>query len=192
MRLLQLLMAAAELGVTDSFRPFYEEYYQYLYNFIRKMVPEEETAQDLTQEAFTRILKNWARCTDARDRKNYLFTIAVNLCRDHARSGRQKKGHVSLELVADALADDRAHGRETARRTELEELEAVLGTLIAGLPEEERLVLHMKRLEGMSYEDISGITGQPVRTLKRRVRSALDRLVAELGRMGILAEEVRQ
>lgn len=190
MRLLQLLMTAAVLGVTDSFHPFYEEYYRYLYNFIRKMVPEEETAQDLTQEAFTRILKNWSRCTEEKDRKNYLFTIAANLCRDHARSSRQKKGHVPLELVAGSLADP--YGGAAEDRAGLEELETVLQRLLAALPEEERLVLQMKRIEGMTYEDISAVTRIPVRTLKRRVRNTLDSLVAALDRMGILAEEVLQ
>ena len=190
MCLLQLLMAAAALGVTESFRPFYEEYYRYLYNFIRKMVPEEETAQDLTQEAFTRVLKNWQRCTDGKDRKNYLFTTAANLCRDHARSSRQKRGHVPLELVAGSLADP--HGGAAEHRTGLEQLEAVLQRLLAALPEEERLVLQLKRVEGMTYEDISAMTRIPVRTLKRRVKSTLDSLVAALDRMGILAEEVLQ
>ena len=192
MRLFQLLIVAEALDVTETFRPFYEEYFQYLYNFIHKMIPEEETAQDLTQEAFTRILKNWQRFTDGKDRKSYLFTIAVNLCRDQARSSLRKKQHIPLELVAEMLEDRSTHSRETQRRTELEELEGILKTLIAQLPEEERMILHMKRLEGMSYDEISGITGQPVRTLKRRVRSALDRLIEEMNKMGILAKEVLQ
>ena len=189
MNLLQILMQAGLTAPPDGFELFYTEYYDYLYNFVLKMVFHRESAHDLTQETFTRILRQWGKLKSERDRKNYLFTIATNLCRDRARK-KDKAQHLPLEPFEDFLEAEQDHGSRVERRAELQQFEEILEQLVLKLPEEERMLLYMKRLDNMTYENMSRVTGISVRTLKRRVKSILDGLTAAMERQGILAGEV--
>ena len=56
-----------------------------------------------------------------------------------------------------------------------------LGAALGRLPPEQREVVHLKAFEGLTFQEIAGLTGESINTVAGRYRYALDRLRAELG-----------
>lgn len=187
MRLIPLLMA---LGVVDPHGRFVALYTKYngpLYAFIYKMVQDEEEAMDLVQDSFARLLNSGKQLDDETRFRNYLYTIAVNLVRDRGRRSKLRQ-HASFEAIAESGVQLEDPNSRPDTNIERENVEQTVQQLIDELPETDRTMLLMKKVEGMTYEDISRITGRSVRTAKRTVKAALDRLVDLMEDRGLLAK----
>jgi RNA polymerase sigma-70 factor (ECF subfamily) len=147
--------------------------YGYAFHFLRN----RQDAEDVTQEAFTRL---WRQCGvgDDRGRTAWLLRVTRNLCIDLARR-RQAHGRRLSALAweqegsspaAAASADDPL---ATAARSEMK---ADLAAALAQLPSEmsELLLLHYR--EGLTYREIGSIVGAKSATVKVRVFRAREKL----------------
>lgn len=159
-----------------------------LYGYIYRMTGDAEQALDYMQESFIRLLASGKRFTDKLHIKNYLFRIARNLCLSTFR-GRRLKGQASVEKMEEKGFFFRDSGEDQARKLMREELDELLDRFIGSRPEKERTILTLKKLEGMTYEEIAGITGLSVRHLKRIVKAELDALADLFAGCGITALE---
>jgi RNA polymerase sigma-70 factor (ECF subfamily) len=119
--------------------------------------------------------------------RNYLFTIVLNLYRDRRRREMRVR-QVSLDVLQGAGFEPGAEDDHAADCAD-QDLARFVRERVDNLPDEERAVVLMKKLGEMSYEGIAEASGDSVRTVKRRVRSALDRLARDLARCGFRIEE---
>jgi RNA polymerase sigma-70 factor, ECF subfamily len=132
-----------------------------------------DDAEDVVQAAVERALRNshaWERGTRL---DSWLFTIMQNLWRDELRAHRRRAE--PLEAAADVAGED---GREVSMR-HIETIEA--GEALAALPEEQRAVVALVVLEGMSYAEAARILAIPAGTVMSRLARARGRLAASLG-----------
>jgi len=166
----------------------FQEYYQPLYYFILKMVFHEEDALEILQESFVRLLST-AKVFDSKEhRKNYLFRIAGNLCISRKR-GFDRGNHLSvdeMEEVGISVADKEA---DISTKYEYAEMEERLMMIIEKRPPAKRQVLLLKKIDGMSYNDVAEITGFSVRHLKRIIKSELEEIITELKEAGFVEAE---
>jgi len=144
------------------------------------IVGELHEAEDVVQEAF---LKAFRALSALRDRTKFKFWIAGMVrtkaldCLRKRQSGRIRSSlDAGLELPGDAFRDapspEEVEVREENRQKVIEALES--------LPPEDRLVVVLKHMEGLSYKEISEITGSTVGAIESRLFRARQSLRRKL------------
>jgi len=166
---------------------YYLQFQKPLYYFILQMVREEDAVNDILQESFANILKARPEVRSDNDFRNYLFTVALNLCRGRARSFalRSFTSIQGMEEMGGQISDDSMPFEE---KVELSQFEDILRGYIDQLPDKERSVLLMKKVDGMTYDDIHKITGISTRTLKRIVKRSLEKVLSTMEDAGLFIE----
>jgi len=153
-------------GDVDAYGVLVGRYRPRLSRYALRMLGNREDAQEALQDAFVRAYRALGRCDDPDRFGSWLFSILVNRCRTAgARSTRRARTFIS----DDAAARTAAEAHPAAWR---EEIERALDQLDA----EQREAFLLKHVEGLSYEEMSEITGAGVSALKMRVKRACDRL----------------
>jgi RNA polymerase sigma-70 factor (ECF subfamily) len=181
------LMLRYRDGDAAAFETLYRRYERPLFDFIYRMAPNAADSESLFQETFFRLVRAKDGYRATAQFKTWLFQIAVNLCRDRARRMKHRS-HLSLNSSFTAPDGRRAELQDLVsdpspavdKSAEDFELEAVVKSAVASLPEDEHLVVVLREYQGMNYSDIAEITNRPIGTLKsinhrahERLRSAL-------------------
>jgi RNA polymerase sigma-70 factor, ECF subfamily len=188
------LMVQYQRGEVRAFEILLTRHRRPVYNFILRFVGDKETAEDLLQEAFLRVIKG----ADAYKRQakftTWLYTIARNLCVDQSRRRKHRK-HASLDAPMSATEEsgtllDVIPSSEMAsdRKTVNKELHATMQRAIAALVEEQREVFLMREFLDMPFKQIAEVVGVPENTVKSRMRYALEKLRLELDEYKDLAK----
>ena len=173
----QLPVAAARAGSPEAWDALFQRYQLPLYAYVFELIRSEQSALDIVQETFISAARNLGSLRDDDRFGSWLFSIAHRKCVDRWRkSGREEP----LESeVAEALPDpDRDPSELLIRR----EQEAEFMKVIEQLPLPQRSVLLLHFVEDFSLEEIAGITGAQLGTVKSRLhyaRRALRKLMEE-------------
>jgi RNA polymerase sigma-70 factor (ECF subfamily) len=123
-----------------------------LYRFALRFPNNEEEAKDVVQEVFIRVWNGRAEMTAVQNWEAWCMRITKNLSLDRIRSMNRKSAQ-PLEQAFDVH-----HNELTPHETtELQESMQSISTLIASLPEKQRQVIHLRDVEGYSYNEISEI-----------------------------------
>lgn len=140
--------------------------------FARTFYRDPNEADDLVQETLTRALSSIHQFRPGTRMKSWLFTIMRNTFYTRVRiKTREAPGSAecaSLRPASDATQEWSARGHEVARA-------------IARLPEQQREVLMLIGVLGVSYGEAAGICGCAMGTVKSRLNRARLRLLDELG-----------
>ena len=156
-----------------------------LWNFLRRLVHDPATAEDLQQETFMRVVKNASQYRPEAKFSTWLYTIARNLCIDHARGAVHRRA-LSLDAARDSDPDRRLHdklpGNEpgSERRAMDRELGVRLERALAALPDAQREVFVMREVLGMPFAEIAQAVSANEATVKSRMRYALEALRSAL------------
>ena len=155
-----------------------------LFNVVLRLVPDcdRALAEDLTHDAFVRVLRGaegWAGGTRF---VPWLYTIARNLCIDAARRRRLRLVE-SLDDVASAESPARQPGPE--RQASNGELRPLLVSALESLPAEQREVFLLREEAGLPFKEVALLTGASENTVKSRMRYALESLRRRLLEAGI-------
>ena len=186
-------MARYQQGEVAAFAELVSRHEKRLWSFVRRFVADAETAEDLLQEVFLRVVKGAAEWHPSAKFSTWLYTIARNLCTDQARRGAfrdadsldQPAGGASasstglrrIDLVAspEGNAEQAALDREIATRVD---------RAVAELPALQREVFLMREVMELSFAEIAVATGASEPTVKSRMRYALERLRSALVELG--------
>ena len=143
----------------ELFEQVYERYGPSLYRFCLMQMKHQADAEDILQEVFCKRLYQAPRFQSPEHERNWLFQVALNLCRDEWR--RRRRSELPLEAAAGAAIA-------------LEELSLL--DQAADLPEKQRTALHLYYYEGYTVREIAkllGVTGPAVKMRLKRGREAL-------------------
>jgi RNA polymerase sigma factor (sigma-70 family) len=136
------------------------------------LLREHDAADDLVQDTLERAIANWHRRHADGDLTAWLFAIERNLFLNQVRQRRRRGIHTGLDAIADLPA-------ETARQdTALEARDALAG--LDRLTEEQRSVLLLVGVEGLSYDQAAQALRVPVGTVMSRLSRARGRMRALL------------
>ena len=139
----------------------------------RALTHDREQADDLVQDSLARAVVKEERWQPGTNLRAWLFTIIHNQNVNTVRRGVRESAEVDIESVSSGLP---ATTDPTASR-QMFELERAL----AQLPLEQRHVILLVGLEGMSYEESAGILGVAVGTIRSRLSRGRDSLRKLLG-----------
>jgi RNA polymerase sigma factor CnrH len=169
-------------GSETALNGLMERHREPLFRFIFRYVLNEEDAGDLLQETFVRVYFKRDQFRPQAKFSTWLYRIALNLCRDHARSksGRQKRLTNSLSNVAGTEAEKEtdfpAPGRSPSQEAEQNEALLVLEKQIQALPHDLKITFILTTLEDRPHQEVAellGITPKAVETRLYRARKLL-------------------
>ncbi len=188
------LMVLYQRGEVRAFEILLVRHRKPLYNFILRYLGDKETAEDLLQEAFMRVIKGAEAYKRQAKFTTWLYTIARNLCVDQTRRRKHRK-HASLDAPLDASDEsgtllDVLPSKEMAsdRKSVNKQLHQTMQRAIASLSDEQREVFLMREFLDMPFKQIADVVGVPENTVKSRMRYALDKLRLELDEYKELAK----
>lgn len=150
--------------------------------FLFRHLHNEADALDLAQETFVRLFRHRDRYRSGARFSTWMFQIAINLARDHARK-QQRRRTDSLEAAPPAaIAAFAAPGPAPDAATRRAEEVAAVRSAIADLPEELREVLVLFEYEDKTHAEIADIVGVSSKGVETRLYRARDKLRATLSR----------
>jgi RNA polymerase sigma-70 factor, ECF subfamily len=168
----RLAIARAKEGDRDAIRFLYVRYSNNVYGYVRSIVRDEKEAEDLTQHVFMKLITVIVKYDDRGiPFSGWLLRLARNVALDQLR--RRRATPTEEVFGADVHADESV--RERARD---------LHTALATLPDEQRDVMIMRHVVGLSPGEIAeemGRSESSIHGLHHRGRRALQ---AELRRLG--------
>ena len=162
-------------GDRAAFDALVLRYQDRIHRFVAWSIGREEAddaAQDVFVEAY-RSLASWNRRSTFR---TWLYGVARNVCRHHARAMTKRPETRDLASLPDSASEPLQHlaaSRETA----------TLQAAIARLPEEQRMTLLLRAWEGLSYDEIAATTDVPKGTVRSRLHNARRTLAHAIAEM---------
>jgi len=180
----ETLMQQIARNDTAAFDVLFLRHRRAVFSYTLRMVGDGPAAEDLTQECFLRVWRARERYQPTAAFRTWLFTIARRLALDEL-----KRRETHPTVLATDTADDKdsagtiesVAGVESANPQEIvmaRELARALDRALRALPEEFREAAMLRDVEGMSYDEIAGVLGCPLGTVKSRLNAARKRLQA--------------
>jgi RNA polymerase sigma-70 factor (ECF subfamily) len=173
-----------------------QAWYKRIYNFGYKFFFDHDLAMEVAQKTFIAMHRNIVNLQDEARFRPWLYTIAVNCCREELRK-RKSARSVSLhdlrpgdeeESQAWEIAGSRTDNPERSlRQTELADL---LHQCLLQLSEEQREVVIMKEYEGLKFREIADTLNISENTVKSRMYYGLEAMKRMLERLKITRETI--
>jgi RNA polymerase sigma-70 factor (ECF subfamily) len=157
------LVQLAKKGDVAAFESLVLRYERYVYNLALRVVSNPEDAQDLAQQAFIRAWLGLANFRGEARFSTWLYSIVTNLC--YTRLPRIRRELAALDTDSEAL-------NLPDERQDPEGIVLAAGTIqnvqsaFEVLPESYRLLVTLRHLQEMSYDEIAEVTGMPLGTVK--------------------------
>jgi RNA polymerase sigma-70 factor (ECF subfamily) len=146
-----------------------------IYSGVRRLAPRPADAEDITQETFARAYRALRGYESDRIRelelRAWLWTIALNLCRNAARARSRRPRTVPLGPAHDRATPD------SVEDAALESFaEAAWRHRLASLPPRQRTAVVLRHVADLSYAEIAAAVDRPEGSVKSDVHRGLERL----------------
>lgn len=165
-----VLIKEAISGNRMSFAVLINRYKNKIFNLCYRMTGNYQDAEDISQEAFLRAWSGLNKFRIAQKFQNWLFTIAINLCRNKLKRDKiikfisiDKKIYTEDDEILFEIADKNPTIEEMLLR---EEEKKRINYLVHSLPDRYRPTFLLRYVEGLSYKEISEIMGLPIGTVE--------------------------
>jgi RNA polymerase sigma-70 factor (ECF subfamily) len=170
------LMLRYRDGDVRAFEILYERHKAPLYRYLQRLCRSRQTADDLFQEVWGKVIASRSRYEVRAQFNTFLFRIAHNCAIDHfRRSGRpQDKFTQDVDELAEELGAAE-HERPESLASEAQ-LRQDFRAALEQLPTEQRDVFVLYEESGLSLEEIGKVTGVAMETAKSRLRYAVNKL----------------
>lgn len=176
------LVRAFQAGNKASFDELVLRYKDRLFNLCFRFLGDYQEANDSAQEVFVKIYRSLKRFRLESAFSTWLYRIAVNTCKNKLRSSEYRRKKKMVHLDNPGTVEGKTHVLEMRDDTqspllELERKERLnlIRRAIDSLPPAQKMVVVLRDLEELSYEDIANITGYSLGTVKSRLsRARLD------------------
>ena len=186
----EALMTSVREGQTSHFDVLLVRYETRVISFAYRMIGNYESARDILQQAFLKILEQADHYEPRAQFSTFLYQVTRNLCiNELKRSSRRRSVSLDQELYSDAsqvtfLRDALPGGQGTPDDLLVrDEIRTAIRRAIARLPAIYREVVVLRIFEELPYREISKITGAGENTVKSRMRYALERLQSAMKRV---------
>ena len=162
-----------------AFREVVEQYQDKVYNLTYRMLGDRNEAEDLAQEVFITVFKSIDSFRGDAKFSTWLYRVAANHCKNrikylarrHDRDQSEYDEQIERRAAAGAVTGPATMPRPDARLEGLER-EQLLQAAIAELDDDHRLLVVLRDIEELSYDEICAITELPEGTVKSRLHRA--------------------
>lgn len=177
----QDLVLRVQQGDKRAFDLLVIKYQHRIIQLVNRYVKDPSEAQDIAQEAF---IKAYRALSDFRGDSafyTWLYRIAINTAKNFLVARARRSGDVELDIQEAEQVENapQLQGMDTPEQLVLnDEILRTINAAIDALPEDMRMAIMMREIDGMSYEDIAQIMDCPVGTIRSRLfraREAIDK-----------------
>jgi RNA polymerase sigma-70 factor (ECF subfamily) len=186
----KILLEKARKGDVDAFEMLIREHERKAFNIAYRFLKNADDAEDITQEAFLRAFRSIKKFKGQSSFSTWLYRIINNTCIDFVRAKQNKitdsidktiqYDNEELELQIPGDQNDPVDMAETA------EISQLMQSMLALLPDDQKMAIILRDIQGFSYQEISEITGVGMGTVKSRInrgRMALKELIQKNGEL---------
>jgi RNA polymerase sigma-70 factor (ECF subfamily) len=170
------LVEAAAAGSREAFDELVRRHQAAMITLARVLTSGRGDAEDLAQEVFVRAWKSLKRFRGDSSFRTWLHRVAINVVRtSQTRQGRLMRLFSSLgggertEAAVEAASPEESVDDALARRQ-------VIGRALATLPDDLRVAVTLRDLQGMDYKEIAAVLDVPIGTVESRIFRARQRL----------------
>lgn len=177
-------------GDSSAFDDLVLRYQTRIFNLTYRILNDHEEASDLTQEIFVKVHGAIGKFRGESSFSTWIHVVATNMCRNRLRKVRRIRSFETVSLdeqvetesgpMAPQLADPGQEPRELIERQEVREF---VQRALAQLPEDFRMVMVMRDVQSMSYEEIAAAMDCSKGTVKSRLFRARDMVKEKLRRL---------
>jgi RNA polymerase sigma-70 factor, ECF subfamily len=153
-------MAAYGLGDAQAFRELFARYSPLLYRMMLRDLHRSEEARDLVQQTFLHLHRARADFDQRMRFRPWIFTIALNLKREHFRRVKRRP-EASLDVPGAVEPTDAGHGDRTEARQ-------AIRRGLDNIPRDQREVIELHWFDGLSFAEVADVVGASVAAVKVR------------------------
>src|SRR6202162_2122889 len=169
----------AQKGDGAAFNEVVLAYRKRILGTISRLIAHPEDVEDVAQEVFLRLYFSLEQLRTPEVFEPWLYRLTVNACYDYLRKSKRRLESRMANLsdqqvmMADAVAGSKAQTDETERRR----VRDTVNSLLASVSEEDRILLTMKEVEGLSLKELENIYHVNENSLKVRLFRARQRVL---------------
>jgi len=183
LKLDDITLKRAVSGDAQAFEKVVELYQHRVYGICLRMLANPQDAQDAAQDTFIKVYRNITSFKQQAQLSTWIYRIAVNTCTDVLRRRRVTASFDAMVEEGFDVASDAPDGDGALDTAFVQEH---LAEAIAQLPEEQRTVIVLRDVQGLSYEEVAGAVEANLNTVKSRIsrgRKALRKILCSGGEL---------
>lgn len=173
----QALVERVQQGDKNAFNLLVTKYQHKVANLVSRYVSNHSDVPDIVQEAFIKAYRALPNFRGESAFYTWLYRIAVNCAKNHSVALGRKPPSNDVEVEDAEFYDGGDALRENASPEKVlltQEIKKVIFDTIEQLPEDLRVAINFREIEGLSYEEIATIMECPVGTVRSRIFRARD------------------
>ena len=184
------LIGRASEGDARALEVLYDRYSRVVYSFALRIVGDPQLAEELLQEVFFRAWQQGAAFRAARGTFiTWLLSITHNMAIDEVRKRRRRPQRADNEEPEAALAAVQDEGQDVEEEVWLSSLRTTIAGALEQLPPAQRDAIELAYFQGLTQREIAERLGEPLGTIKTRMRLGIQKLREQLGdQFGDLAQ----
>ncbi len=182
----QALVERVQKGDKNAFNLLVIKYQHKVANLVSRYVSNSSDVPDIVQEAFIKAYRALPNFRGESAFYTWLYRIAVNCAKNHSVALGRKPPSNDVDVADAEFYDGGDALRENASPEKVlltEEIKTIIFKTIEQLPEDLRIAINFREIEGLSYEEIATIMDCPVGTVRSRIfraRDAIDKKISPL------------
>ena len=178
------LMLLFQGGDEKAYIELVNRYKDKLINFIFNYLGDFELSEDVVQETMIKLYQKKHYYKEIAKFSTWLYTIAKNLANTELRKRKQRK----TTLLSQFSKDDKTYelpsnDPEPGQEIQTDIVNKIIKNAVDQLSEKFKIVIILRDIQGLSYEDISEIINVPIGTVKSRINRARLQLQLELNHL---------
>ena len=173
------LVAASKKGDQDSFALLVQHHQRRVFNLVYRMLQEYEEANEVTQETFLAAWKGLPSFRGDARFSTWLYRIAYN-CALKQLEQRKRDRAIQIGVQAEQIVANATCEQQVDAQLEAHSRQAMVHEQLDKLPAKYRIVLVLRHLQDMTYEEMAEILTTPIGTIKTHLFRARNLLKERL------------
>lgn len=186
------LVTRCQKGQPAAFDELVRRFQDRVFNIAFRMLREREVAEEIAQDVFVSVYQHIEGFQGNSKFSTWLFRVVANHCHNKSKYLRRRKHKQQDSIDAPIEGEDGElkrelpddPGRSPEELATRRKMNEAIQEAISHLDEDHRVIVLLRDVEDMSYEEIGEVLGLPEGTVKSRLHRARNELRARLSRMG--------
>jgi RNA polymerase sigma-70 factor (ECF subfamily) len=180
----QLLVERVQRGDKKAFELLVIKYQRKLMRLVSRLVRDQAEAEDVVQEAFIKAYRALPQFRGESAFYTWLYRIGINTAKNYlVTQGRRAPTSTETNAEEAETFDDADQLRDINTPESMlatKQIAATVNVAMEALPEELRVAISLREIEGLSYDEIAEAMGCPIGTVRSRIFRAREAIAEKL------------